>query len=103
MANIQSLSRRLASGAGEAALRSLLLLQDRLIGFRFSVERGDLWVLQEFPIEALNDSFRVYLDHAFVVLGTILPTLMQHLSDNRQMSDEDIDAMFGRLDAGSLQ
>src|SRR5687768_3430835 len=38
-----------------ATLRSLLLINLRLLGFRFAAERGEIWVQEEFPVELLND------------------------------------------------
>lgn len=81
---------------------TLLRLHDRLIGFRFSLADNDLWVLQDFPVEALSDRFDVYLRNAFWVLGSIRVTLMSHLSSDRPMSEDEIDAMFERLEAGRI-
>jgi hypothetical protein len=82
-----------------AACLTLLRLHDRLSGFRFSVTEGEMWVLQDFPVEVLSEHIRGYFEHAFFVLGTILPTLLEHLRDDRAMSEDEIDAMFQRLDA----
>ena len=87
---------------GGAAPSTLLLLQDRLIGLRFSACNNELWALQDFPVEALGDGFHVFIDHAQWVLGTMLPALMRHIASNQPMSEDDIDAMFERLDAEHL-
>lgn len=86
----------------DAGYCTLLRLHDRLIGFRFSLANNDLWVVQDFPVDALSDRFDVYLRNAFWVLGTVQETLTAHLSSDRPMSDDDIDAMFERLEAARL-
>jgi hypothetical protein len=86
----------------EAACRTLLLLQDRLIGFRFSVTAGEVWAMQDFPIEALGDGFHAYVHHALEMVETILPALLPHLDSNRVISEDEIDALFGLLEARAL-
>ena len=89
-------------GMNDAAYQTLLRLHDRLIGLRFSLSDGDFWVLQDFPIAVLGDDFAVYLRNVFWVLEAIVPTLDQHLSRGTPMSEDDIDAMFQRMEATRL-
>jgi len=86
----------------DAGYCTLLRLHDRLIGFRFSLADNDLWAIQDFPTEALGDRFAVYLRSAFWVLASIRETLMAHLSSDQPMSEDDIDAMFERLEAARI-
>jgi hypothetical protein len=81
------------------ASANLLLVQDRLIGFRFSVTDDGLCALQDLPIEVLNEEFHHYIAHIFHVLVAILPTLQSHFDSGHSMSDDDIDAMFELMDA----
>jgi len=89
-------------GFNDSAHRTLLSLHDRLIGFRFSFVDNDFWVVQDFPIAALGDDFAAYLRGAFWVLEAIVPTLDHHLSSDAPMSEDEIDAMFQRLEATRL-
>ena len=84
------------------ALANLLLIQDRLIGFRFSVTEDGLSALQDFPIDMLTDDFHNYIDHAFYVIGAIMPTLHSHLAGGIAMSNDDIDAMFDQMDPSQV-
>jgi len=87
----------------EAACRSLLRLHDRLIGFRFSwVDGNDLWVLQDFPIATLSNDFAPYLRSVFWVLEAVAGTVMGYLASDQQISEDEIDAMFERLDAARI-
>ena len=86
----------------EAACRTLLLFQDRLIGFRFSVTEGEIWIVQDFPIEAISSGFDVFVRHALELVGSVVPALLPHLSSDRVISEDEIDAIFGLLDARAL-
>lgn len=89
-------------GPQEAACRTLLLFQDRLIGFRFSVTAGEVWAVQDFLIEALGDNFHAYVHHALEMIETIIPALLPHLDSDRVISEDEIDAIFGLLEARAL-
>ena len=86
----------------DAGYSTLLLLQDRLIGLRFSIADNDLWVIQDFPTDALSEDFSVYLRSAFWVLGVILKPLTAALSRDTPMSGDEIDAMFEPVGAARL-
>jgi hypothetical protein len=87
----------------EAACRSLLRLHDRLIGFRFSwVDDDDLWILQDFPIASLSSDFAPYLRSVFWVLEAVAGTVMDYVAGDQPISEDDIDAMFERLDAARI-
>lgn len=81
-------------GPEEAACRTLLRFQDRLIGFRFSVIDGEIWALQDFPVDAIGDGFEVYVHHALEMIETVLPALLPHLDGERLISEDEIDAIF---------
>jgi hypothetical protein len=81
---------------------TLLRLHDRLIGLRFSLVENDLWAIQDFPVEALSDRLDIYIRNAFWLLGIVRHSLLHHLSSDRPMSEDDIDAMFERLEASHL-
>ncbi|MEO1967728.1 MAG: hypothetical protein ABGW87_03305 [Sphingomonadaceae bacterium] len=86
----------------EAAFCTILRLQDRLIGLRFSVVDRELWALQDFPLEVLGDGLHVFIKQAKWVLGIMLPALKLHLVSEQPMSEDDIDAMFDGLEAKKL-
>lgn len=87
---------------GEAALRTLLRLQDRLIGFRFSWVDDDLWALQDFPVVTLSNDLAAYLRSAFWVLEAVTASVSHYLTGDAQMTEDDIDALFDRLDAARV-
>ncbi|HMI18557.1 MAG TPA: hypothetical protein VK533_03335 [Sphingomonas sp.] len=89
-------------GLKDPAYQTLLRLHDRLIGLRFSLADRDFWIVQDFPIAALGNDFAVYLRNAFWVLGAFVPALDQLLSRDTPMSEDEIDAMFQRLEATRL-
>jgi len=80
-------------------LRSLLMMNQRLLGFRFSAGGGEVWVQEEFPVDTLNDDFHIYVFHAVDVLATIVPPLLPYLENGIEMSDDDIDAVLGLIEA----
>ncbi len=85
-----------------AAFASLLRIHHRLIGFRFCVSDGELWAMQDFPLEVLDDSFHSYFGHAFHTLGSILPALHTHLADDHSMSEDEVGAMFEKMDGSRV-
>ena len=85
----------------QAAMQSLLRLNDRLIGFRFALDNQDVCVLQDFPLDILNDRIEIYLEHLSTVLEAVLPGLREYLCEGVTMTDEDIDALFDRLDGST--
>ena len=78
---------------------SLLLINQRLLGFRFAADRGEIWVQEEFPVELLNDDLHVYIHHVIEVLSTVIPSILPFFESHTRMSDDDIDAVFGRIEA----
>jgi hypothetical protein len=56
-----------------ATLRSLLLINQRLLGFRFSAERGEIWVQEEFPVETLNGQFTFTCSTSLMFLPGLFP------------------------------
>lgn len=85
----------------QSTFRSLLLINQRLLGFRFSAERGDVWVQEEFPVGILNEQFHNYLFHAIDVLSTVIPPLVAFFESGTLMGDDDIDAVFDLIAAQS--
>ena len=82
-------------GPSLQALRNLNRIHDRLIGLRFSVVDEEVWVIQDFPLEILNDDFYLYIDHVFAVLENILQPLRASVDGSTELSEEEIDALFG--------
>ena len=80
----------------------MLLFQDRLIGFRFSVTEGAIWVVQDFPIAVIGSRFEVYVHHALEMVGSVVPALLPYLTSDRVISEDEIDAIFGLLEARAL-
>ena len=70
---------------GEAALRTRLRLQDRLIGFRFSWVSHELWALQDFPVVTLSDDLAAYLRSAFWVLEAVTGSVIHYLTSDAQI------------------
>lgn len=79
--------------------RTLLQINRRLLGFRFAAEGGDIWVQEEFSPDFLNDDFHVFVFHAVDVLSTVIPALLPFFESGTQMSEEDINAVFGLIES----
>ena len=82
-----------------STLRSLLLINRRLLAFRFTAERGEIWVQEDFPLSILNDDFHIFVFHVIDVLNTVLPSLLSFFEKGIVMSDDDIDAVFDLIEA----
>lgn len=81
------------------AFSRLLMLNDRILGFRFCVEGDDLYAFQDFPLSILNDRLDVYILHLFEVLDTIVPKLEAFL-DAPCVGEREIDGLFDGLTVG---
>ncbi len=68
------------------------------MGLMFALDGDEVWLLQDFPLEILNERLEVYLEHASIVIASVLPTLRDYLRAGIEMTSVDIDAIFERLE-----